>query len=162
MRSIIGRNLVKLLSNANLNKNLLKSTNNPYKINSAKFHTTNLLNYEVTDLSPNDYYQSSEKTMNNLFEQLEELLEEEDNSAYDLEYQSGVLTLKLGVNGTYVINKQPPNQQIWLSSPHSGPKRYNFDLKEETWFYHRDNSTLKNLLETELKEVFDKNIELSI
>ena len=31
--------------------------------------------------------------------------------------QSGVLTLTLGDNGTYVINKQPPNKQIWLSSP---------------------------------------------
>lgn len=31
--------------------------------------------------------------------------------------QSGVLTLKLGDKGTYVINKQPPNKQIWLSSP---------------------------------------------
>jgi hypothetical protein len=34
--------------------------------------------------------------------------------------QSGVLTLSLGDRGTYVINKQPPNKQIWLSSP----KRY--------------------------------------
>jgi len=32
-------------------------------------------------------------------------------------HQSGVLTLKLGEHGTYVINKQPPNKQIWLSSP---------------------------------------------
>jgi hypothetical protein len=31
--------------------------------------------------------------MNNLFEQLEELLEEEDNSAYDLEYQ--VISFKI-------------------------------------------------------------------
>lgn len=31
--------------------------------------------------------------------------------------QQGVLTLKLGEQGTYVINKQGPNQQIWLSSP---------------------------------------------
>ena len=28
--------------------------------------------------------------------------------------------------GTYVINKQPPNKQIWLSSPQSGPKRYDW------------------------------------
>lgn len=35
----------------------------------------------------------------------------------DLLLQSGVLTLSLGPHGTYVINKQPPNQQIWLSSP---------------------------------------------
>lgn len=31
--------------------------------------------------------------------------------------QSGVLTVKLGRHGTYVINKQTPNRQIWLSSP---------------------------------------------
>lgn len=28
-----------------------------------------------------------------------------------------MLTLKLGEKATYVINKQPPNKQIWLSSP---------------------------------------------
>lgn len=32
--------------------------------------------------------------------------------------QDGVLTLSLGGSlGTYVINKQTPNKQIWLSSP---------------------------------------------
>ena len=41
----------------------------------------------------------------------------------DTRFQNGVLTVKLGEAGTYVINKQAPNQQIWLSSPVSGPKR---------------------------------------
>lgn len=31
--------------------------------------------------------------------------------------QDGVLTVQLGSKGTYVINKQTPNRQIWLSSP---------------------------------------------
>jgi frataxin-like iron-binding protein CyaY len=31
--------------------------------------------------------------------------------------QQGVLTVRLGKHGTYVINKQTPNRQIWLSSP---------------------------------------------
>ncbi len=31
--------------------------------------------------------------------------------------QQGVLTVKLGKLGTYVINKQTPNRQIWWSSP---------------------------------------------
>lgn len=31
--------------------------------------------------------------------------------------QTGVLNLRLGSLGTYVINKQPPSRQIWLSSP---------------------------------------------
>ncbi|KAL8636792.1 MAG: hypothetical protein Q9228_005856 [Teloschistes exilis] len=40
--------------------------------------------------------------------------------------QSGVLTLAFPPIGTYVLNKQPPNKQIWLSSPKSGPKRYDY------------------------------------
>lgn len=32
-------------------------------------------------------------------------------------FQSGVLTVNLGQKGTYVINKQTPNKQLWLSSP---------------------------------------------
>jgi frataxin-like iron-binding protein CyaY len=43
----------------------------------------------------------------------------------DVTLASGVLTLLLPHPfGTYVINKQSPNQQIWLSSPQSGPIRY--------------------------------------
>ena len=38
--------------------------------------------------------------------------------------QSGVLNLTLPPYGTYVLNKQPPNLQIWMSSPVSGPTRF--------------------------------------
>lgn len=34
-----------------------------------------------------------------------------------LAMQDGVMTVKLGDLGTYVLNKQTPNRQIWLSSP---------------------------------------------
>jgi len=34
-----------------------------------------------------------------------------------LTFQNQVLTLRLGDLGTYVVNKQTPNRQIWLSSP---------------------------------------------
>jgi len=64
-------------------------------------------------------------------------------------------------NGTYVINKQPPNKQIWLSSPVSGPKRYDWVVFGEGqhekegggsagWVYLRDSSTLADLLLKEL------------
>lgn len=60
-----------------------------------------------------------------------------------------------------MINKQPPNKQIWLSSPVSGPKRYDYVIigdgqnqKEGTglgdWVYLRDGSTLSGLLMEEL------------
>lgn len=37
-----------------------------------------------------------------------------------------MLSLKFPPHGTYVLNKQPANKQIWLSSPVSGPKRYDY------------------------------------
>ena len=40
--------------------------------------------------------------------------------------QQGVPTVRLGELGTYVINKQTPNRQIWMSSPISGPVRYDW------------------------------------
>ena len=60
-----------------------------------------------------------------------------------------------------MINKQPPNKQIWLSSPKSGPKRYDWavvgegqDQKGGTaagdWIYLRDGSTLNDLFLEEL------------
>ena len=75
--------------------------------------------------------------------------------------QAGVLTLALPPAGTYVLNKQPPNKQIWLSSPMSGPKRYDWVVKGEgmdqkegcgigDWVYLRDGSTLSGLVRKEM------------
>jgi frataxin len=63
--------------------------------------------------------------------------------------------------GTYVINKQPPNKQIWLSSPITGPKRFDWVVLGEAqnqkegggsgeWIYLRDGTTLSELLEQEI------------
>lgn len=70
------------------------------------------------------------------------------------------MNLTINDIGTYVINKQPPNKQIWLSSPTSGPKRYDWvvisegqDQKQDTaagdWIYLRDGSSLSELLRDE-------------
>lgn len=71
------------------------------------------------------------------------------------------MTLVLPPHGTYVINKQPPNRQIWLSSPVSGPKRYDWVVTGESmhqkegcgvgeWVYLRDGSTLGELVRAEM------------
>ena len=58
---------------------------------------------------------------------LQELLESDARlTEADVSLASGVLTAFIPGHGTYVINKQTPNKQIWLSSPYSGPAR--FDL----------------------------------
>jgi len=77
------------------------------------------------------------------------------DSCYTL--QSGVMTIEIASVGTYVINKQPPNKQIWLSSPLSGPKRYDWAAKQAgasdsrpEWIYLRDESSLRELLQREI------------
>ena len=72
-------------------------------------------------------------------------------------WQSGVLTLHLGTYGTYVINKQTPNKQIWLSSPTSGPKR--FDFQGGVWVYRHSGETLHGLLTAELSRVFSSKVD---
>ncbi|KAM3940186.1 frataxin, mitochondrial [Leptodactylus fuscus] len=79
---------------------------------------------------------------------------------YDVSFGNGVLTVKVGGNiGTYVINKQTPNRQIWLSSPTSGPKRY--DWTGKSWVYAHDGVSLHQLLEQELSLALNTTLDLS-
>lgn len=111
------------------------------------------------NISQETYEQLADAEMDNIVAKLEEM--QETKEEVDVEYSAGVLTLNMPKIGTYVINKQPPNKQIWLSSPISGPKRYDFVVESEgqnskegtgegDWVYLRDGSSLGDLL---LKEV---------
>ena len=58
---------------------------------------------------------------------MQELVESDARLAdADVTLASGVLTASIPGHGTFVINKQTPNRQIWLSSPFSGPARFDF------------------------------------
>lgn len=66
--------------------------------------------------------------------------------------------MKFGTSfGTYVINRQTPNLQIWLSSPISGPKRYDF-VVGQGWIYKHDNISLHSLLNKEIGEIVNKDV----
>jgi len=73
--------------------------------------------------------------------------------------QSGVLNLSLPPHGHYVVNKQPPNQQIWISSPISGPSRFGYSGSTSgggTWVHHRrEGVTLGVLLDKEIKDILE-------
>lgn len=80
----------------------------------------------------------------------------EEYPQVDCELSQGVLTLTVPPAGTYIINRQPPNKQIWLSSPISGPKRY--DLVNGKWTTFRDGSLLTPLLEKEISDTLGTDI----
>lgn len=73
-----------------------------------------------------------------------------------------MLTVNLGKKlGTYVINRQSPNRQIWLSSPISGPKRYDYVVNGKYWIYKHDSVPLHNLLQNEISSILGEKIDLS-
>lgn len=90
-------------------------------------------------------------TLDSLAEKLEAYVEDQEVDGGDVEYSQGVLTLRLGRHGTFVINKQTPNRQIWLSSPVSGPFRY--DYLNGRWTYHRDGRDMLRQLRQEVGQL---------
>ncbi|KAI9543703.1 hypothetical protein NQZ68_008750 [Dissostichus eleginoides] len=116
---------------------------------------------EKSELTEAAYEKLAEDTLDSLTEYFEDLTDEAFTGAdYDVVFSSGVLTVKVDrEHGTYVINKQTPNKQIWLSSPSSGPKRY--DWTGAHWVYAHDGVSLHQLLSKEFSIIFNKDIDLS-
>lgn len=119
---------------------------------------------QATEISNDEYHDLSEDYLNAVYEKAEALAESRED--VEVDYSAGVLTISCPPNGTYVINKQPPNKQIWLSSPVSGPKRYDYVLAGEgqnekegggtgEWIYLRDGTNMTELLMKELGLVVD-------
>lgn len=112
----------------------------------------------ATEIPTSEFHERADKYLNELVERLEEL--QNEDPTIDVEYSAGVLEVTAKDN-KFVLNKQPPNKQIWLSSPISGPKRYDWVVSQEginfkegggvgDWIYLRDGSSLTELLRKEL------------
>lgn len=113
-----------------------------------------LLKHPFSHDSKRDFETASDETLESICEHLEALIDDHPKLAEaDVTLASGVLTLVLPQPyGTYVINKQSPNKQIWLSSPKSGPLRY--DLQGSAWIYKHSGQSLHQLLNQEIgKEI---------
>lgn len=105
-----------------------------------------------------DFNSFSETSLNNLLERLESK-EQFLPSTFDAEYSQGVLTIKFDSETVYVLNKQPPNEQIWLSSPFSGPKRFEWNSEQASWRDVRNSEVeLTNFLRLE----FSKNMKFEL
>ncbi len=125
-----------------------------------------------------EYHDVADDTLHLIQDEVESLVEdnlneEGDDNIPEVNYSDGVLTMNFPPHGTWVINKQTPNQQLWWSSPLSGPRRYEYDQEREKWVYTRvggdpgdaamkeDGDTLGSILTREIKELYgwDMNID---
>lgn len=105
------------------------------------------------ELTSVQFEKISDETLESLTDYFDEIVEQAGHLPdADVSFGDGVLTVKFGdVYGTYVINRQTPNKQIWLSSPKSGPKRY--DFINGKWIYKHDGKTMHELLNDEIPAI---------
>ncbi|MBK8175568.1 MAG: iron donor protein CyaY [Rhodospirillales bacterium] len=90
------------------------------------------------------FVRMADKTIADLFDRLEE----EIGETAEVDLHEGVLTVALDGGGQYVINKNAPNRQIWLSSPVSGAAHFGYD-DERGWISTRGGERLLAILERE-------------
>ncbi|KAH7623553.1 hypothetical protein Ndes2526B_g01998 [Nannochloris sp. 'desiccata'] len=148
------------LLNSYLEKGPSSALLTPHFRNSNFYSTA--ITLEDQTLAENAFHKLADSTLDNFYDVIEQYLDsiDLDNDDQDIEYSQGVLTVQLGGTlGTYVINKQTPNRQIWMSSPVSGPIRY--DFYKGNWIYSRDGHKLHERLESELEQLTGVAINLN-
>ena len=99
------------------------------------------------------YHRMADATLDAALEVYEDLSDARGDLHLDVEYADGVLNVSIGEHGTFVLNKQAPNLQLWLSSPISGPLRYDFCGDAATWLNTRDGHEMFSLLATDFEEL---------
>ncbi len=121
-----------------------------------------------SDIPENQYHFIADATFDQILVYLSPVEDSDDLEDVDIDSSQGVMAIKLGAPyGTWVINKQTPNRQIWWSSPISGPLRFELPddvnvedaMKEEDpativsrWKSTKDGSDLLSRLRDELFE----------
>ncbi|PKU26373.1 iron donor protein CyaY [Telmatospirillum siberiense] len=96
------------------------------------------------------FHSLADKTISALAEAIDTDLGDE----IDVEEQNEILTLVLPDGGQYIINKNAPLKQVWLSSPRSGAWHFDWDAEGARWRSTRgERIALDDLLAGELKEI---------
>lgn len=121
----------------------------------SKFSATLSKAFFSTSLPMSSFIKLVDSTLNKIYDGIDG----KDLSIVDsVSLEEGVLTIALKNRLTYVINIQKPNKQIWLSSPFSGPSRFEYDQSRKIWFNTRDKSKdLLSLLSKEINEELIRN-----
>jgi frataxin len=133
------------------------------RINSSNSNGDNLSN----DMDITSFHNESNEFFDKIIDQLGVIENTLDDDNIDINYSQGVLNINLGKMGTWVLNKQSPNMQIWWSSPLSGPKRFEYlydkddsgnNLINGHWICTKGKENLIALLQKELLEVTNIDI----
>jgi len=112
----------------------------------------------MSGYSDNEYNEASDHFLAAIEEAMVEFEECDDGRVEDVDMQAGVLNIQTS-KGTFILNKQAPKLQLWLSSPISGPTHYSMVKNSEEgssghwWKCDRHGNNLEELLGKELGSV---------
>lgn len=96
-----------------------------------------------------------------LLEMFENVLEEDhfQDLVDDINCSDGVLSVSIVGHGTWVINKHSHTRQVWMSSPKSGPNKYNYHEGVGKWLGERDRHSFHDRLQGEFSAVFGQEVK---
>ncbi len=105
-------------------------------------------------LKESKFYELANTYLDNVYNKLDS----NEKIPFDnIDYSQGVLNFTLTKNKHFVLNIQRPNRQIWLSSPISGPQRYEYDDTNNKWLNIRNKFNLNKLLSEEINIILLEN-----
>ena len=97
---------------------------------------------------------AAQKTLSTLLDRIDDDLGDE----FDVDLNAGILNIELADGTKYVINKNSPNHEIWMSSPLSGASHYFLEDDLKTWIDTRSGHNLFDILAQELSQSSGKSI----
>ncbi|MEI7669577.1 MAG: iron donor protein CyaY [Pseudomonadota bacterium] len=107
------------------------------------------------NLSETTYTSLVDATLNMLYGMLESL---DENDILEIEQMSGMLTIEFPSGKQFVLNRQLPTRQIWLSSPLSGGLRFDYNESEKAWLLN-DGRRLDTQLKAEISILLEAEEE---
>jgi frataxin len=105
-------------------------------------------------MNETDYHRFADTAINSLYN----LLEKADaNGSLDVDYQNGIMTVRVPSGQHYIINKHAVSRELWLSSPVSGGLHFRYQDGE--WKLP-EGQTLEDILLAELQAMTDVEMDV--
>ena len=79
----------------------------------------------------------------------------EDERVEDIEELGELIKITINDGRVFVINRQVPIEQVWLSSPVSGPTHFNYIEKDLKWV-SEDGKEIFDLIEKDMKAILTR------
>ncbi len=94
-------------------------------------------------MSINDFITTADELITKIADQIEN---SDPTGNKDIDLNGGILVIN-DERGTFIINRQTPAKEVWLSSPISGP--YHFFLNDDGKWITKNATLLEDVLDRE-------------